>query len=230
MNNFLTTNPTALALECRSLRKSFGQRTLFSGVNLELAPRDRLALLGPSGTGKSTLLHCLSGVTECDEGDVWLGGQRLRGLSPEQLASCRRRKVGTIFQFFHLLPTLTAFENVELPLQLLAQNKVQRHERVSALLERMGITSRAKAYPSELSGGEMQRIAIARAVAHRPAVIFADEPTGNLDRDSGAAVLQLLKEITDEEGAALLMVTHSEEAASICQTRFHLSDGELIVS
>lgn len=230
MNHFLIPISTSLALECRSLRKSYGERILFAGVDLKLAPRERLALLGPSGTGKSTLLHCLSGVSSCDDGDVWLGGQRLRGLSSDQLAACRRRKVGTVFQFFHLLPTLTAFENVELPLQLLAQSKRRRHERVAALLERMGIASRANAFPSELSGGEMQRIAIARAVAHRPDVIFADEPTGNLDRDSGAAVLQLLKEITDEEGAALLMVTHSDEAASICQTRYHLTDGELIAS
>ncbi|MDQ8187026.1 ABC transporter ATP-binding protein [Pelagicoccus sp. SDUM812002] len=214
-------------LRCEQLSKTFGNRTLFSGIDLVLRPRERLALLGASGSGKSTLLHCLSGVMPADSGSVWLGGERLDSLGREELAQCRRLKIGTVFQFFHLLPTLTARENIELPLQLLGQTSKQRHQRVDALLERMGITDRADAFPSTLSGGEMQRIAIARAIAHRPPVLFADEPTGNLDSRSGASVLQLLREITDEEGAALLMVTHSDEAARICQRQLHLADGVL---
>lgn len=219
---------SSLPLRCQRLSKSFGSRRLFSGIDLELAPRERLALLGASGSGKSTLLHCLSGVMAADAGTVWLGGDSLHELDKEGLAACRRTKIGTVFQFFHLLPTLTAGENVELPLQLLGQPKAQRQARVAGLLERMGIAERAHAFPAELSGGEMQRIAIARAVAHRPPVIFADEPTGNLDSKSGAQVLQLLRELTEEEDAALLMVTHSEEAAAICQRRYHLQDGELL--
>lgn len=214
-------------LRCENLGKSFGKRTLFSGIGLELDPKERLALLGASGSGKSTLLHCLSGVMATDTGTVWLGGKSLRDLDREDLAACRRQKIGTVFQFFHLLPTLTAAENIELPLQLLGHPKSERQDRVASLLERMGIADRATAFPSQLSGGEMQRIAIARAVAHRPPVIFADEPTGNLDSESGAAVLNLLLELTDEENAALLMVTHSEEAASICQRRYHLAESSL---
>lgn len=217
----------ALPLRCENLSKSYGPRSLFAGVNLELAPRERLALLGASGSGKSTLLHCLSGVAAPDAGSVWLGGEKLDQLDGEALAACRRQQIGTVFQFFHLLPTLTAEENIELPLQLLGQPKPKRRARVAALLERMGIANRAHAFPSELSGGEMQRIAIARAIAHQPPIIFADEPTGNLDRKAGIAVLQLLEEITNEENAALLMVTHSEEAAAICQRRYHLVDGSL---
>lgn len=220
----------SFALRCQSLSKAYGDRVLFSAVDISLRSSERLALLGASGSGKSTLLHCLSGVAPMDEGDVWLSEQSIRALDPEQLAACRRRSIGTIFQFFHLLPTLTAFENVELPLQLLGQPKAVRRKRVQALLHRIGIAPRADAFPSELSGGEMQRVAIARAISHRPAVIFADEPTGNLDSASGAAVLKLLEEITAEEGAALLMVTHSEEAAAICGRRLYLRDGYLFDS
>lgn len=214
-------------LKCQKLNKSFGPRILFNSIDLELQPRERLALLGASGSGKSTLLHCLSGVLPADSGQVWLAGECLEKLDREQLAACRRQHIGTVFQFFHLLPTLTASENIELPLQLLGYPRAERRERVAALLERMGIADRAGAYPSQLSGGEMQRTAIARAVAHRPPILFADEPTGNLDSRSGDFVLRLLQELTDEEGAALIMVTHSEEAAAICQKRLRLVDGAL---
>ncbi|WP_221774686.1 ABC transporter ATP-binding protein [Pelagicoccus albus] len=186
-----------------------------------------VALLGASGSGKSTLLHCLSGVLPTDEGTTWIGEQSLDNLNREQLAQCRRTKIGTVFQFFHLMPTLTAAENVELPLQLLGNPRAVRENRVQELLERMGIAHRANAFPSALSGGEMQRVAIARAIAHRPPIIFADEPTGNLDQNSGQEVLRLLTEITQEENAALLMVTHSEEAAAICQRSYKLEEGML---
>lgn len=214
-------------LKCQKLNKAFGTRALFTSISLEVQPRERLALLGASGSGKSTLLHCLSGVLPADSGQVWLAGECLEKLDREQLAACRRQHIGTVFQFFHLLPTLTASENIELPLQLLGYEKAERRERVAALLERMGIAHRAGAYPAQLSGGEMQRTAIARAVAHRPPILFADEPTGNLDSRSGEFVLRLLQELTDEEGAALIMVTHSEEAAAICQKRLRLVDGAL---
>lgn len=212
-------------LECKSIRKRFGERLLFSDVSFSLEGGERLALLGASGSGKSTLLHCLSGVMRPDEGDVLIGGESLAGLGAEALAQCRASRSGTVFQFFHLLPTLTVFENVELPLQLNGMSAKERRERVETLLDRMGVGRRARALPAQLSGGEMQRVAIARAIAHRPAVLFADEPTGNLDRDSGAKVLRLLQELTDEEGAALLMVTHSDEAAAVCHRQMHLVDG-----
>lgn len=214
-------------LQCTSLTKSYGSRCLFSDIELSVDPGERLALLGASGSGKSTLLHCLSGVTPYDSGEVQLAGNSLSALSPEALALCRRENIGTVFQFFHLLPTLTVFENIELPLQLLHHMASERSERVNSLMDRMGISHREHAFPSQLSGGEMQRVAIARAIAHQPAIIFADEPTGNLDRESGNSVLQLLQQVTQEEKAALLMVTHSEEAAAICSKRFRLIDAKL---
>lgn len=216
------------SLSCRGISKRFGKRLLFEDLSFDLAPRERLALLGASGSGKSTLLHCLSGVTPVDSGEIVLDGNSLTDITPDALAACRRSRMGTVFQFFHLLPTLTAFENIELPLQLINLSPSARIERVTSLLERMGISHRAHAFPSELSGGEMQRVAIARALAHRPSIVFADEPTGNLDRKSGETVLQLLQEVTAEEGAALLMVTHSDEAAAICQRHLTLIDGVLV--
>lgn len=215
-------------LRCQGISKRFGTRSLFSRLDLEINAGERVALLGASGEGKSTLLHCLSGVSKADEGNVWLAGQELSYLKRDVLAQCRRENIGTVFQFFHLLPTLTAYENIELPLQLLNLSKPDRRQRVTALLDRMSISSRANAFPAELSGGEMQRVAIARAIAHRPAILFADEPTGNLDRKSGEAVLELLQEITAEENTSLLMVTHSEAAASICSRKLQLSDGSLV--
>lgn len=215
-------------LECKRICKGFGERVLFRDVSFALDAGERLALLGASGSGKSTLLHCLSGVLKPDAGEVVIGGQSLSGLDSEALAACRSQRSGTVFQFFHLLPTLTVFENVELALQLNGLGAAERKSRVESLLERMGVLARSKAFPAQLSGGEMQRVAIARAVAHRPAVLFADEPTGNLDSESGAAVLQLLQELSEEEGTAMLMVTHSEEAAAVCHRRLNLLDGSVV--
>ncbi len=215
-------------LRCTGIAKRFGPRTLFSQIDFEIEAGESIALLGSSGEGKSTLLHCLSGVEPVDEGEVWLADRALSELDRDSLSQLRCQHIGTVFQFFHLLPTLTAYENIELPLQLIDQSRSERRARIATLLGRMGIADRAKAFPSELSGGEMQRVAIARAIAHRPAILFADEPTGNLDRKSGETVLQLLKEIASEESTALLMVTHSEAAAAICSRKLRLIDGSLI--
>jgi len=149
-------------------------------------------------------------------------------MNRKALALLQRRYNGSIFQFFHLLPTLTAAENVELPLQLLSTDVEARARRVAELLDRVGLTHRAAALPSELSGGEMQRVAIARAVAHRPAMLFGDEPTGNLDSRNSDNVLRLLREICEEHGTALLLVTHSEEAARICHRSLRISDGAIV--
>ena len=214
-------------LHCQGIAKRFGSRTLFSKLDFQIEAGERVALIGASGEGKSTLLHCLSGVTGVDEGGVWLTGQELSVLDRDALAHVRREQVGTVFQFFHLLPTLTVYENIELPLQLAEKPEPERKQRITALLSRMDIADRAEAFPSQLSGGEMQRVAIARAIAHRPTILFADEPTGNLDRKNGEAVLQLLEEITAEENTSLLMVTHSEEAARICSRKLRLSDGSI---
>lgn len=200
---------------------------MLSGVSFQLRAGERVALTGPSGSGKTTLLNCLGGVDRPEQGEIKFLDYDLTRLSSDALAEVRRAHIGTIFQFFHLLPTFTAFENVELPLQLLSIPRPERLERVQRLLQRVGLSSRSQAYPGELSGGEQQRIAVARALVHRPALILADEPTGNLDSVNGTAVLDLLRQLTDETSTALLLVTHSEEAAAICHRTVHLRDGRI---
>ncbi len=215
-------------LEAEGLERNYGARRVLGGVSLKVFPGERLALTGPSGSGKTTLLNCIGGVDRPDAGRISLASTRLDQLDSAGLARLRRERIGTVFQFFHLLPTLSVAENVELPLQLLHVATAERESRISALLARVGLTDRAQALPSQLSGGEQQRVAIARALVHRPTLVLADEPTGNLDSANGAKILQLLKEITDETGQALVLVTHSEEAAGICHRRLHLRDGLIV--
>jgi ABC-type lipoprotein export system ATPase subunit len=215
-------------LEVRNATKHYAERPILRGVSLTVAKGERVALLGPSGCGKTTLLNCIGGVDRVDGGELLLAGQNMGALDSDGLSLLRRASIGSVFQFFHLLPTMTAFENVELPLQLNAVPKAERQQRVQALLERVGIAHRAQALPAQMSGGEMQRVAIARAVVHRPALILADEPTGNLDSTTGTKVLNLLREISEENDAAVLMVTHSEEAASTCHRVLRMLDGKLV--
>ncbi len=214
-------------LEATSLTKSYEGREILRGVSLTLAAGERLALMGPSGSGKTTLLNCLGGVDRPDGGSLKLRGSAMETLSPDELAALRRKDMGTIFQFFHLLPTLTAFENVELPLQLNGVPARERTRRVTALVERVGLSHRAKALPGQLSGGEMQRVAIARALIHQPSLLLADEPTGNLDSVSGDNVLELIRGMSEETGVALVLVTHSTEATRICHRVIHLRDGQI---
>jgi len=221
------TAPPSIVLRAVGVSKSYDGQAVLSGVSLAVARGERLALTGPSGSGKTTLLNCLGGVDRHDGGSIEFLGRRLESLNQTELARLRRRHAGTIFQFFHLLPTLTAAENIELPLQLLGTPAGDRVMRVRNLLERVGIAGRADALPSKLSGGEMQRVAIARALVHEPDVLLADEPTGNLDSGNGARILDLLRELTDERGVALILVTHSDEAAAICHRSIHLRDGHI---
>ncbi len=214
-------------LEVQHATKHYADRAILRGVSLTLQRGERVALLGPSGCGKTTLLNCIGGVDRVDSGQVRLDGTDMSKLDSDALSLLRRQRIGSVFQFFHLLPTLTAAENIELPLQLNAVPRAERERRVGALLQRVGIAHRARALPSELSGGEMQRVAIARAVVHQPALILADEPTGNLDSTTGAQVLDLLREVSEEAGAAVLMVTHSEEAARSCHRVLRMLDGHL---
>ena len=215
-------------LDVRDVERRYGSRRVLAGVSLQVFRGERLALTGPSGSGKTTLLNCMGGVDRPDAGTILLGSTSLGLLDGSGLARLRREQIGTIFQFFHLLPTLTVSENVELPLQLLGVGVQERSRRVGALLERVGLGRRLDALPSQLSGGEQQRVAIARALVHRPTLVLADEPTGNLDSASGATVLALLREVTEEHGQALVLVTHSEEAAGICHRRIHLRDGAIV--
>jgi len=220
-------NPSSLVLTATKVTKSYAGRAVLRGVSLDLHSGERIALTGPSGSGKSTLLNCLGGVDRPDSGSILFKNLALETLDSDALTEVRRRHIGTIFQFFHLLPTLTAFENVELPLQLNEVPPSERLVRVRSLLERVGVLERAEAFPGQLSGGEMQRVAIARAMAHQPSVLLADEPTGNLDSRNGAIILDLLRNLSDETGTALLLVTHSGAAAQICHREIHLRDGEI---
>lgn len=217
-----------LVLDVASVSKSYADRMVLRSVSFQLAPGERLALTGPSGSGKTTLLNCLGGVDRPDSGSIRLHGDSLENLSSDQLARVRRRRIGTIFQFFHLLPTLTAAENIEFPLQLNGVSVVDRRLQVNELLERVGLMPRSHALPSQLSGGEMQRVAIARALVHRPDLILADEPTGNLDSANGDNILRLLEELSGETGIALVLVTHSIEAARICHRVIQMRDGSIV--
>ena len=214
-------------IQAKGLTKTFGERVLFEGANLRVEPGQLVALLGPSGAGKSTLLNCLEGIETIDAGTIEIAGQPIASLTEPELARLRSNQIGTVFQFFHLLPTLTAFENVELSLLLKRVDPARRRERVNDLMKQLGLSHRQDAFPSELSGGEMQRVAIARAIAHKPSVIFADEPTGNLDSKSGTEALEILTQLCSDIGAGMLMVTHSETAASYCSSKYSLKDGKL---
>lgn len=215
-------------LTVRNVGKQYGDRWVVRGIHFELSPGDRLAVLGPSGCGKTTLLNLIGGLDSPDEGTVELEGRVLMDLTPEERAKIRRERIGTIFQFFHLIPTLTAFENIQLPLELLGWSSQESKVRVGSLLEDVGLTHRASAWPYELSGGEQQRVAVARALASKPALLLADEPTGNLDQTSGLKVLNLLSTLSAKENTALIMVTHSEIAAKNCPRVLSLIDDSLV--
>ncbi|WP_306601672.1 ABC transporter ATP-binding protein [Geothrix sp. 21YS21S-2] len=215
-------------LEAVGVGKRYDARWVLKDLDLAVEKGERVALLGPSGCGKTTLLNLLGGLDRPDEGRTLFRGEDLAAAAPARLARLRRECLGTVFQFFHLVPTLTARENVELPLQLLGWARPALEARVAELMEAVGLGDRASAWPREMSGGEMQRVAVARALAARPALLLADEPTGNLDSASGERVLDLLAALTEREGAALVMVTHSDAAASMCHRVVRMKDGRIV--
>ena len=214
-------------LEARQVSRRFDARWVLRDVDLAVEPGERVALLGPSGCGKTTLLNLLGGLDRPDRGEVRFRGESLGAAGPSRLARLRREAMGTVFQLFHLVPTLTARENVELPLQLLGWPRHRVRRRVDWLLEAVDLGARAEAWPRELSGGEMQRVAVARALAAEPALLLADEPTGNLDSVAGERVLALLAELSARAGAALVLVTHAPAAAAVCPRVVHLKDGRI---
>ncbi|MFT5129554.1 MAG: ABC-type lipoprotein export system ATPase subunit [Rhodothermales bacterium] len=221
----MSKNP--IVCQVNNVSKAFGDQPVLRGVTFAVSAGERVALMGPSGSGKSTLLNCLSGIDSTDSGEIQIGGRSLNGMNGASLAEMRRGAVSTVFQFFHLLPTLSVFENIELSLQLAGVESGERQRRVSELIDAVQLSHRPDAFPETLSGGERQRVAIARALVHRPRILLADEPTGNLDSETGSAILDLLAELTELNGTALLMVTHSADAARICQRTLHLRDGQL---
>ena len=197
------------------------------GVSLTIESGEMLALLGPSGCGKSTLLNLIGCVDLPDSGDIEIDGISTKDLNDDALTRLRRDRVGTVFQFFNLLPTLDVFENVALPLRLQGRRRAEIEARVGEVLDAVGIPEKARAMPSQLSGGQTQRVAIARALAHEPAILLADEPTGNLDSHSGERVLELLRSFA-RRGQSILMVTHSTEAAAAADRSLHMRDGRIV--
>jgi putative ABC transport system ATP-binding protein len=197
------------------------------GVTLGIAQGEFVALVGPSGCGKTTLLNLMAGIDRPTSGEVWLDGERLDRLSDDRLTRLRRTRVGIVYQFFNLLPTLTAWENVAMPLLLDGLQAGEIETRVARQLERVGLTHRARHWPHELSGGEQQRVAIARAIVAEPRVVLADEPTGNLDSVAGGAALELLQGLNREHRQTIILATHSQEAARRAGRIVRLRDGKI---
>lgn len=217
-------------LEVSNVTKAYGDTSVLNEVSFSMQSGERVALMGPSGSGKSTLLNCIAGIDRVDAGSILLDGQSISEMGEVELCQLRRESVSTIFQFFHLLPTLTVQENIEFPLQLLGVEEAERSDRVSELIDEIQLPHRVDAFPTTLSGGERQRVAIARALAIRPALVLADEPTGNLDSTTGQTILDLLERLSEKYNTAMLLVTHSEEVTRISQRTVAMRDGEIIES
>jgi len=199
--------------------------TALAGLSMDIRKGEFVAVMGPSGSGKSTLLHLVGGLDRPTEGQVLVEGRIISQMEDDEVTLFRRTRVGFVFQFFNLLPTLTAMENVMLPLILDGRSSAESNLRAKTLLERVDLNNRRDHLPEELSGGEMQRLAIARALAFNPPILLADEPTGNLDSKNGEAILQLMRRINQEEHCTVVMVTHDREAAGYGERIIRLRDG-----
>ena len=219
-------------IHCRDLTKSYQKGsnvvTPLDGLDVDIEEGGFVAMMGPSGSGKTTLLNLVAGIDQPTSGTVVVAGENLSALSRSALTAWRAHNVGYIFQLYHLVPVLTAFENVELPLLLDDLGRSERRERVELALDLVGILDRADHRPNELSGGQEQRVAIARALVADPPLLVADEPTGDLDRESGDGVLELLRSLVEEHGKTVLMVTHDPRAAAAADRVLHLEKGKLV--
>jgi len=220
------------AIELRGLtmlyQRGRASVTALDGVSLDVPRGEFISVVGPSGSGKSTLLHVIAGLEVPTEGEVHVDGKSIASMSDDELTDMRRTRVGIVFQFFNLLPNITAIENVSLPLRMSGLNNRLSLERAAAALKRVGLADHGRHSPAELSGGEMQRVAIARALAIEPSIILADEPTGNLDTLAGADILQLLRDSNQERGVTVVLVTHSEIAAAYGDRVITLRDGRIV--
>ena len=200
---------------------------VLTGLNLDVKRGEFLALMGPSGSGKSTLLNLIGGLDRATRGTVEIGGERVDQMSERQLAGWRARHIGLVFQFYNLLPVLTAARNVELPLLLTHLSKAERNQHVETALQVVGLTHRAKHFPRQMSGGEQQRTGIARAIVTDPTILLCDEPTGDLDRKSGDEILTLLQALNREQGKTIIMVTHDPHASHRASRTVYLNKGQL---
>ena len=223
----MTRTPSILIEDVRlTLASQAGPVNILNGVSLDVAPGEAVALLGPSGSGKSSLMMVAAGLEAASTGRVTVAGTVLTGLGEDRLARFRREHVGIVFQSFHLVPTMSALENVAVPLELLKRKDA--FARAEQALQAVGLGHRLDHYPGQLSGGEQQRVALARAVVHEPGVLFADEPTGNLDGATGAAIVELLFQLRARVNATLFLVTHEEMLASRCDRILRMKDGLIV--
>ena len=218
-------------IRCLDVHKAFpqgeSQVTALSGISLDIPKGEFAVIMGPSGSGKSTLLHLIGGLDRPSSGEILVQQRLISQMADDEVTLFRRTRIGFVFQFFNLLPTLTALENVALPLVLDGRPKADAAEKARALLNKIGLDSRQHHLPEAMSGGEIQRVAIARALAFAPPILLADEPTGNLDSKTGESVLSLLQRINREDGCTVVMVTHSEEAARYGNRKVLLRDGKM---
>ena len=214
----------------KNYRRDAFELKVLQGITLDVEKGDFVALMGPSGSGKSTLLNLLAGIDRPSSGELTVAGQQVSRLSEGKLAQWRQRNIGFIFQFYNLIPVLTAYENVELPLTLRRSSKAARRKRVQTALSVVGLQNRMKHYPRQLSGGQEQRVAIARAIVTDPTLLLADEPTGDLDADSGREVLDLLVQLNQQFNKTIIMVTHDPTAAARAKRLLRLDKGQLVSS
>ena len=230
------TNPSGLlpaqaAIRLRGVTRQFeGKRTVtaLDTVDLEIAKGQMVSIVGPSGSGKSTLLNLIGGLDQPSSGEIEIDGETLSRLNDDQLTRVRREKIGFIFQFFNLLPTLSCLENVGLPLHLRGWSRRKVDERARELLNLVQLDSKLDRLPDELSGGEQQRVAIARALSVYPPVLLADEPTGNLDTETGEVILRLIRDLRDKLGSTILIVTHDTTVAESCERTIRIRDGRVV--
>jgi len=219
-------------IELKNVKKVYrmGETDVFAlrDVSLKIREGEFVAIMGPSGSGKSTLLHMIGVLDRPTSGDIYLDGKSISKLDEKDLAKLRGRKIGFVFQYFNLYPTLTALENVELPMIIIEKEKKERKKRALELLRIVGLEQRAEHLPSQLSGGERQRVAVARALANKPSLLLADEPTGNLDTKTGSEIMHFLSELQKKEKITIAMVTHEQHIAKYAKRTIRLRDGEII--
>lgn len=215
-------------LKAENITRKFGEVQVLKGVDISIESGEIVGIVGSSGAGKSTLLHILGTLDRPDTGRIWLNNQETGNLSAKKLAAFRNRQIGFIFQFHHLLPEFDALENVCIPGWIAGTAKKQVRERAEYLLDILGLSGRTTHKPQELSGGEQQRVAVARALINQPSIVFADEPTGNLDSKNARELHQLFVQLNKETGTSFLIVTHNEELAALCGRTLHMKDGMMV--